>query len=106
MRWPIWRVAVVEPSMQPALRPGDWLLVWRGLHADRPLRVRPGRLVIADNPQLPSMLVVKRAARLEAGGWFLSSDNPGAGAIDSRQFGLVSPEAIRGMVLMRYYRSG
>jgi hypothetical protein len=106
MRLPIWRVAVAERSMEPALRPGDWLLVWRGLRAGRPLRVRPGQIVIADNPQLPSMLVVKRAARFEPGGWFLSSDNPGAGAIDSRQFGLVSPQAIRGTMLMRYYRSG
>ena len=31
MRWPLWRVAVAERSMEPALLPGDWLLVWRGL---------------------------------------------------------------------------
>ena len=43
MRWPIWRVAVAERSMEPALRPGDWLLVWRGLRPDGPLRIRrPG----------------------------------------------------------------
>ncbi len=27
MRWPLWRIAVAERSMEPALRPGDWLLV-------------------------------------------------------------------------------
>ncbi|HXS62144.1 MAG TPA: S24 family peptidase [Streptosporangiaceae bacterium] len=106
MQWPIWRVAVAERSMEPALRPGDWLLVWRGLRANRPLRVRPGQIVIASNPQLPGMLLVKRAARQESGGWFLSSDNPGAGAVDSRQFGPVGPEAIKGTVLVRYYRTG
>lgn len=106
MQWPIWRVAVAERSMEPALRPGDWLLAWRGLRASRPPRVRPGQIVIANNPQLPSMLLVKRAARQEPGGWFLSSDNPGAGAVDSRQFGPVAPETIKGRVLARYYRSG
>ena len=35
MHWPLWRVAVAERSMEPALHPGDWLLVWRG--------TRPGR---------------------------------------------------------------
>jgi len=29
MRWPLWRVAVAERSMEPALLPGDWLLVRR-----------------------------------------------------------------------------
>ena len=29
MRWPLWRVAVIEQSMEPGLRPGDWLLVRR-----------------------------------------------------------------------------
>ncbi len=106
MHWPIWRVAVAERSMEPALRPGDWLLVWRGLRSGRPLRVRPGQVVIADHPKRPGMLVVKRAARCEPDGWFLSSDNPGAGAVDSRQFGLVPPETIKGTVLLRYYRSG
>ena len=36
MRWPLWRVAVAERSMEPALRPGDWLLTWRGLNQSRP----------------------------------------------------------------------
>ncbi|HET7017239.1 MAG TPA: nickel-type superoxide dismutase maturation protease [Streptosporangiaceae bacterium] len=105
MQWPIWRVAVAERSMEPALRPGDWLLVWRGLIRGRPPRVRPGQVVIADHPKRSSMLLVKRAARHESGGWFLSSDNPEAGAVDSRQFGPVAPEAIKGTVLLRYYRS-
>ena len=35
MRWPLWRVAVLERSMEPAVHPGDWLLVWRGTGAGR-----------------------------------------------------------------------
>ena len=102
MQWPLWRVAVAERSMEPALQPGDWLLVRRGLRAGRPPRVRPGRLVIARHPGRPDLLLVKRAARREPGGWWLESDNPGAGAVDSRSFGPVPPDLIEGRVVLRY----
>jgi nickel-type superoxide dismutase maturation protease len=100
MRWPLWRVAVAEHSMEPALRPGDWLLAWRGLR--RAPRIRPGEIVLARQPDRPNLLLVKRAVRPEAGGWWLGSDNPGAGAIDSRHFGPVTPEQIEGRVVWRY----
>ena len=57
---------------------------------------------MARNPQQPQMLIVKRLAWAEAGGWWLGSDNPGAGAVDSRRFGPVS--AVEGRVLFRYWR--
>ena len=42
MRWtPLLRVKVAERSMEPALRPGDWLLAWRTR------RVRAGQIVLA-----------------------------------------------------------
>ena len=85
MRCPLWRVAVVERSMEPALHPGDWLLVWRGTRPGRPVRVRPGQLVIARHPARPDLLLVKRAAWREPGGWWLSADNLPAGAADSRR---------------------
>ncbi len=117
MHWPIWRVAVAERSMEPTLLPGDWLLVWRGIAPYRPagtgagagiwpgreLRIRPGQLVVARHPFRPEMLLVKRAARREADGWWLDSDNPRAGAVDSARFGLVPPELIEGRVLGRYF---
>jgi nickel-type superoxide dismutase maturation protease len=102
-RWPLWRVAVAERSMEPALRPGDWLLVWRGSRAGRPVRVRPGQLVIARHPGRPDLLLVKRAAWREHGGWWLESDNPGAGAVDSREFGAVDAALIEGRVITRYW---
>jgi nickel-type superoxide dismutase maturation protease len=105
MRWPIWRVAVAERSMEPALRPGDWLLVRRAIRSGRPPRVRPGRIVVARHPARPGMLLVKRAGRREPGGWWLESDNPAAGAVDSRRFGPVPPEFIAGVVLARYRRA-
>ena len=39
------------------------------------------------------------------GGWWLGSDNPDAGAVDSRHFGPVMPEQIEGRVLGRYWRA-
>ena len=98
MHWPILRVKVFERSMEPALRPGDWLLVWRTR------RVRAGQIVLARHPGRPDLLIVKRAARRVDGGWWLDSDNPGAAAVDSRRFGAVPPALIEGRVLARYWR--
>jgi nickel-type superoxide dismutase maturation protease len=89
--------------MEPTLRPGDWLLVWRGARRLRPVRIRPGQLVVARNPERPEMLLVKRAAWLEDGGWWLDSDNKRAGAVDSARFGVVPREFIEGRVLGRYF---
>ena len=105
MRWPLWRVAVAERSMEPALRPGDWLLVWRGVRPGRPPRVRPGQIVVARQPGDGGLLLVKRAGRPVAAGWWLASDNPVAGAVDSRHFGPVAAAAIEGRVLLRYHRA-
>ena len=104
-RWPVMRVAVAEHSMAPELRPGDWLLAWRTR------RIRPGQVVLAWHPQRPGFLLVKRVAghvaadgeKGEVGGWWLASDNPAAGAVDSARFGPVPAEQIVGVVLFRYW---
>jgi nickel-type superoxide dismutase maturation protease len=95
---PLTRVTVAERSMEPALRPGDWLLV------RRTRRIRPGQIVLARHPERPDLLIVKRAARPTPGGWWLDSDNPDAGAVDSRRFGPVPASLIEGRVLLRYWR--
>jgi nickel-type superoxide dismutase maturation protease len=101
VRWPLFRVAVAERSMEPALYPGDWLLV------RRTRRVRTGRVIIARNPGNPDMLVVKRAARRTPDGrWWLASDNQDVSAVDSRRFGPVAQAGILGQVLFRYRRGG
>jgi len=101
--------------MEPALRPGDWLIVWRGFQfrnqnaaalparRGRPFQVGPGDLVVARHPHDPDLLLVKRVAWAEASGWWLSSDNPRAGAVDSARFGPVPSELIEGRVLGRYW---
>ncbi len=96
-RLPLIRVRVAEHSMEPALRPGDWLLVLRTR------RISPGQIVLARYPARPDMLIVKRAARLLDAGWWLESDNPDAGAVDSRRFGPVPASLIEGRVLARYW---
>src|ERR1700726_1929720 len=98
MHWPLLRVKVAERSMEPALLPGDWLLV------RRTRRIRSGQIVLARHPGQPGMLIVKRAARPAPGGWWLESDNPGAGAGDSRRFGAVPGPLVEGRVLLRYWR--
>jgi nickel-type superoxide dismutase maturation protease len=103
-RWPLLRVEVAERSMLPALRPGDWLL------AVRTSRVRPGQVVLAWHPARADFLLVKRAVRRvkgdgeASGGWWLESDNPAAGAVDSNNFGPVPEDLIVARVLVRYWR--
>jgi hypothetical protein len=104
MRWPVWRADVVDHSMEPALRPGDRLLAWRGLRPARAPRVRPGQLVIAGLPSDPAFLLVKRAKEQLPGGWWLASDNPVAGTADSYAFGPVPSGLIYARVLLRYGR--
>jgi nickel-type superoxide dismutase maturation protease len=99
VRWPLFRVAVAERSMEPALGPGDWLVV------RRTQRIRQGQVVIARNPDNPDMVLVKRAARrMPDGRWWLESDNKDVAAVDSRRFGPVPRASILGFVLFRYRR--
>src|SRR6266436_7872094 len=99
MHWPLTRVAVAERSMEPALRPGDWLLV------RRTRGVRAGQIVLARHPGRPDLLIVKRVARqTPEGRWWLESDNPAVPAVDSRRCGAVPPALIEGRVLLRYWR--
>jgi phage repressor protein C with HTH and peptisase S24 domain len=67
------RVEVSGPSMSPTLRHGDVLLVRHGA------RIRPGDIVLGRFRSVPDRLVLKRAARVEADGWWLTSDNEFAG---------------------------
>jgi phage repressor protein C with HTH and peptisase S24 domain len=83
-------VLVRGPSMVPALRDGDWLVVLRGG------RIRPGQVVVARFRSRPELLVVKRAISPEEGGWLLASDNPFA----EGPTGVADVEA---RVLLRYW---
>ncbi len=90
-------VIVAGDSMSPSLRPRDCLLLALGA------RVRPGHIVAAWHPSQPELMIVKRLAWREDGGWWLVSDNPAApGASDSFAFGPITEGAVVGRVVARY----
>ncbi len=97
---------VADHSMEPALRPGDWVL------GVRCRRARRGRVVVFDHPQQPGFEMVKRIAAgpgeqvggvtLGQGEVWVLGDNPAAGSVDSRVLGPLSVERLRARLLVRY----
>lgn len=88
------RVRVVGDSMRPTLTEGQYVLV------DPDRRPEPGQLALANHPDRPDLLVVKRvAAVLDDGRYELRSDNVEAGT-DSRTWGPVPAEAVVGTVTL------
>jgi signal peptidase I len=94
MPWGLLPVLVRGPSMAPTLRHGDAVLARRG---GRP--VRPGDVVVARFRSRPDLLVIKRAVRIDQGGWWLEGDNVVV-ADDSRSYGMADVEA---RVVLRYW---
>ncbi|MDP8977607.1 MAG: S26 family signal peptidase [Actinomycetota bacterium] len=102
------RVVVTGPSMSPALRPGDRLLV----HRTR--RVRRGHLAVVGDPRSPAREVVKRVAgvpgdtlvvdgrtlRADAGVLVVGDDR--RHSTDSRHYGPVPRRLVRGRPWYRY----
>ena len=83
----VWhRVRVSGQSMTPTLRDGDIVLVRYGA------AVRPGDVVLARFRGGLDVLVLKRAVRVQDGGWLLASDNVRAGS-DSAQYGVAEVQA-------------
>src|SRR3954464_8431199 len=98
VRFPVGRVLVEGPSMVPALRHGDQVLVWWG----RRPAPRAGAVVLVNLPGERG-LGIKRLVDVEPSGALrLAGDNP-AGSTDSRQFGPRPPAALRGRVVLRLW---
>jgi len=97
VRFPLRRVLVRGPSMVPALRDGDQLLV-RWTEADS--RTGDGDVVVVALPDRP--LSVKRLVRRHGDEVWVEGDNP-FGSTDSRSLGPLSPDAVRGRVLLRIW---
>ena len=90
---------VAGASMLPTYNPGDWLFV------DHRASPRPGDVVIAQDPRDPARTIVKRLHHItDDGRLYLVGDNP-QNSTDSRTYGAVPPELIRGRVLLRYHRA-
>ena len=99
-RWrtPVRRVLVQGPSMAPALRDGDQLLAWMFAQP----RPRAGDVVVAELPGGRGLGVKRiRVVRPDGAVW-LEGDNP-FGSTDSRQFGPLPAESLRGRVLIRLW---
>jgi nickel-type superoxide dismutase maturation protease len=88
---------VTGPSMAPALRHGDQILVRFGA----PKATRVGTVVVVALPDRP--LAVKRVVRVGDGGdvW-VEGDNPLA-STDSRALGALPADAVVGRVLLRIW---
>lgn len=82
--------------MVPAYYDGDRLLVRYGGS------VGPGDAVLARDPRDPQLVLLKRIARRQGGGWWLLADNPYAPG-DSRQFGAVPDALVLGRVVVRLW---
>jgi nickel-type superoxide dismutase maturation protease len=93
---PFTRVRVIGPSMEPALRNGEWWVVRRG---GRP---SVGDVILLVHPARPSAHLVKRVARREPGGWWVLGDNAAASE-DSRHFGPVPDANVIGRLVLRYH---
>ncbi len=87
---------VVGDSMRPTLEPGDRLVL------SRLRRARPGDLVAVADPRQPQRTVVKRLVEVSPAGLTVLGDNPAA-STDSRAFGPVSADTVRGRVVYRYH---
>jgi nickel-type superoxide dismutase maturation protease len=95
------RAAVTGESMVPALRPGDWLLVDPdAFRARSPL---PGEIVVVPDPRQPERVLVKRVQATDSDGRLeLAGDSPQQ-STDSRAFGTIDTEQVRGRVWARYW---
>ena len=93
MRAPWFTALVRGPSMVPALRHDDRILVYRVW------RARPGDIVVARFRSRPDLLVVKRVTRTEGDGYWLAGDNP-FGSDDSATYGVAD---VIGRVLLRWW---
>ena len=99
MPWGLRRVLVRGPSMVPALRHGDQVVV---LFSRR--KPRPGSVVVVSLTD--DTLAVKRLVRVEPDGRVWVEGDNSFGSTDSRSLGSLPPEAVRGRVLLRLWPPG
>jgi nickel-type superoxide dismutase maturation protease len=87
--------------MEPALEPGDWLLVDPDAYAEQ--LPRAGELVLAPDPRDPERLLIKRVGSVDQDGRLeLRGDAPDS-STDSRTFGAIDSATVRGRPWFRYW---
>lgn len=91
------RVARIHgDSMVPKFRSGDLVLIKSANQAKR------NQVVIAQRPDREELLIIKRVITITNQGYWLQGDNAEF-SDDSRLFGEVSKDLIKGVVLFRYW---
>ena len=84
-------------SMQPTLFSGDFV-IFRPLNCTKKISsVQEGSIVVANHPLNTPKLMIKRVHKISLEGIDLRGDNLNS-STDSRQFGLVRRENIKGVV--------
>ncbi len=84
------RYRVKGDSMSPALKPGDEVAV------DKNAGIKAGDIVVVRHPYKTDIVMIKRIDHFEEDGrLYLLSDNPHESS-DSRTFGAVSLECVKG----------
>lgn len=93
-------VVVEGESMTPTLLPEDYVLVNKAAYASRvPKR---GEVVLAVDPRESGRMLLKRVAEVSGGDVELRGDNA-ALSTDSREFGPVAADLVRGRVVFVYW---
>jgi nickel-type superoxide dismutase maturation protease len=82
--------------MEPALRAGDWIVIWRLGRAPR-----VGEIVLVRDPREPKRLLLKRVASVGDGACTVVGDRPEE-STDSRTFGPVQLADVLGRAVFRY----
>ena len=91
------RYEIVDRSMEPTLRHGDWTI---GIA--RPRSIHPGQIVVVELPGRPGFDIVKRIDARDGDTIRLIGDNPDAGSVDSTRFGPLPAGAVAALLVLRY----
>jgi signal peptidase I len=102
------RVIVEGTSMQPTYNPLDWLLVHYGFLGRKKLFLKPGSIVVIEREKQPGIFYIKRISEIAVNTngektYYLRSDNESG--TDSRTWGFLAKDEIRGRVIARIKNS-
>ena len=94
--------------MQPTYNPLDWLLVHYGFFGKKYLFLRLGDVVVIERERQPGIFYVKRIAEIKLDhtgqeSYYVRSDNESG--TDSRTWGYLSSDEIKGCVVTRIKKS-
>jgi nickel-type superoxide dismutase maturation protease len=90
-------VEVRGPSMEPTLWPGDRLVTLPAVNA----WLRPGQVVVLDDPEDASHRIIKRVVTVRGGRVEVRGDDPRR-STDGRRWGAVAAGSIRRIAITRW----